>query len=106
MSPEDAPLNSNINRDGTARHIIALLSSHNQDDEEQCLSIALQVAANETRLDAAVERSPTSSAASSTLRAGAKHCGLASLVCSAEVTETCERADLRSLIGRGYDKRL
>jgi hypothetical protein len=89
----------------TARHIIALLSSHNQDDEEQCLSIALQVAANETRLDAAVERSP-SSAASSTLRAGAKHCGLASLVCSAEVSETCERADQRSLIGRGYDKRL
>lgn len=31
----------------TARHIIALLSSHNQRDEEQFLSIALQVAAAE-----------------------------------------------------------
>lgn len=34
----------------TARHIIALLSSHNQRDEEQFLSIALQVAAGEARL--------------------------------------------------------
>jgi SpoVK/Ycf46/Vps4 family AAA+-type ATPase len=33
----------------TARQIIALLSSHNQGDEEQFLSIALQVAANEAR---------------------------------------------------------
>lgn len=33
----------------TARHIIALLSSHNQRDEEQFLSIALQVAAGEAR---------------------------------------------------------
>jgi SpoVK/Ycf46/Vps4 family AAA+-type ATPase len=33
----------------TARHIIALLSSHNQRDEEQFLSIALQVAAAEAR---------------------------------------------------------
>lgn len=33
----------------TARHIIALLSSHNQRDEEQFLSIALQVAASEAR---------------------------------------------------------
>jgi SpoVK/Ycf46/Vps4 family AAA+-type ATPase len=33
----------------TARQIIALLSSHNQGDEEQFLSIALQVAASEAR---------------------------------------------------------
>jgi len=33
----------------TARQIIALLSSHNQGDEEQFLSIALQVAATEAR---------------------------------------------------------
>lgn len=33
----------------TAKQIIALLSSHNQGDEEQFLSIALQVAANEAR---------------------------------------------------------
>lgn len=33
----------------TARHIIALLSSHNERDEEQFLSIALQVAAGEAR---------------------------------------------------------
>lgn len=33
----------------TARQIIALLSSHNQGDEEQFLSIALQVAASESR---------------------------------------------------------
>ena len=33
----------------TTRQIIALLSSHNQGDEEQFLSIALQVAANEAR---------------------------------------------------------
>ncbi len=33
----------------TARQIIALLSSHNQGDEDQFLSIALQVAANEAR---------------------------------------------------------
>jgi SpoVK/Ycf46/Vps4 family AAA+-type ATPase len=33
----------------TARQIIALLSSHNQGDEEQFLSIALQVAADEAR---------------------------------------------------------
>lgn len=33
----------------TARQIVALLSSHNQGDEEQFLSIALQVAADEAR---------------------------------------------------------
>jgi SpoVK/Ycf46/Vps4 family AAA+-type ATPase len=33
----------------TARHIIALLSSHNEGDEEQFLSIALQVAATEAQ---------------------------------------------------------
>lgn len=56
----------------TARQIIALLSSHNQGDEEQFLSIALQVAANEARrgrrevadelkrlVDAARQRKPT-----------------------------------------------
>jgi SpoVK/Ycf46/Vps4 family AAA+-type ATPase len=65
----------------TARQIVALLSSHNQGDEEQFLSIALQVAADEARrgrrevadelkklVDAARQRKPDDDAKPKTAR--------------------------------------
>ena len=87
----------------TAKQIIALLNSHNRGDEEQFLSIALQVAANEARRgrkDVADELKRLVSAARENAKSVSRDAGQSDVA----IPIARPRGELQNLLGATYPK--